>query len=63
LLKFNYETPYIPSKNLISGNEEELIKNENVTFLSFMRNNIFQSTSDIDENFLKNSHENILNIF
>ena len=63
LLKFNYEAPCKPGNNLISGNEDDLIKNENVPFLNFMQNNIFQSVSDIDENFLKTASESMLSKF
>ena len=63
MLKFNYEAPCKPGNNLISGNEDDLIKNENVPFLNFMQNNIFQSASDIDENFLKTANESMLSKF
>jgi cGMP-dependent protein kinase len=63
LLKFNYEAPCKPGNNLISGNEDDLIKNENVPFLNFMQNNIFQSVSDIDENFLKTASDSMLSKF
>ena len=52
-----------PEKNLISANEKELIQNLNMPFVIFMKNNIYQSVSDIDENFLKTANESMLSKF
>ena len=57
LLNYSYNAPYKPVKNNIIENENELINNVSIPFLSFMQNNILQSISDIDENFLKTSGE------
>jgi hypothetical protein len=57
LLNYSYNAPYKPVKNNIIENENELINNVSIPFLSFMQNNILQSISDIDENFLKSSGE------
>ena len=62
LLEFKYKSFYQPKSNL-EFSEEELLKNCNVSLLNFMRNHIFQSFSDIDENFLKESLINELNDF
>ena len=63
LLNYSYQPPFIPKKNLISANEKELIKNVNMPFIIFMKNNIYQSMSDIDENFMKSTGEDIFNNF
>jgi serine/threonine protein kinase len=62
LLEFKYKSFYQPKSNL-EFSEEELLKNCNVSLLNFMRNHIYQSYSDIDENFLKESLINELNDF
>ena len=62
LLEFKYKSFYQPKSNL-EFSEEELLKNCNVSLLNFMRNHIYQSFSDIDENFLKESLINELNDF
>ena len=63
LLNYTYEPPFKPEKNLISANEKELIQNLNMPFVIFMKNNIYQSVSDIDENFIQNSKEDVFNNF
>ncbi len=62
LLDFQYKSFYKPKSNF-DISEEELLKNCNVSLLNFMRNHIFQSFSDIDENFLKESLINELSDF
>ena len=54
LLNFTFKSPIVVN-SIFGNNEEELIKNDKIPFLNFMRNNIYQSLSDIDENFIKKS--------
>ena len=54
LLNFSFESPVIINYTF-GKNEDNLIKNDNIPFLNFMRNNIYQSISDIDQNFIKKS--------
>ena len=55
LLNFSFEAPFKPINPIVGNNENELLKNDNVPLLNYMRNHIYQSASDIDENFLKKS--------
>ena len=55
MLNFSFEAPFKPINPIVGNNENEILKNDNVPLLSYMRNHIYQSASDIDENFLKKS--------
>ena len=55
MLNFSFEAPFKPNNPIVKNNENELLQNDNIPLLSFMRNHIYQSASDIDENFLKKS--------
>ncbi len=54
LLNFSFKSPAVINYTF-GKNEDNLIKNDNIPFLNFMRNNIYQSISDIDQNFIKKS--------
>ena len=52
LLNLNYIAPYIPNE-FINKNEDEFLKNEFTPLINFIKNCIYQNSTEIDENMWK----------